>query len=49
METDNHLLDALDCRYVTKDEWKKVSRLTKRAIGATTNYIVYLKGPGRNH
>jgi four helix bundle protein len=49
METDNHLLDALDCEYVTKAEWEKVSKLVDRAIGATTKYIAYLKGPGRNH
>ena len=49
METDNHLLDALDCRYVSKAEWEEISKLIDRAIGATTNYIVYLKGPGRDH
>jgi hypothetical protein len=43
------MLDALDCQYITKDEWKKVSKLIDRAIGATTRYIVYLKGPGRDH
>jgi four helix bundle protein len=49
METDNHMVDALDMAYITKDEWKELSTLTNRAIGATTKYIVYLKGPGRNH
>src|SRR5262245_8267215 len=49
METDNHLIDALDCGYVTKDEWKKLSTMADRAIGATTKYIAYLKGPGRDH
>jgi four helix bundle protein len=48
-ETDNHLLDALDCQYVTQAEWEKLSKLVDRAIGATTKYILYLKGPGRNH
>jgi four helix bundle protein len=49
LETDNHMLDALDCRYVTRDEWERISKLIDRAIGATTKYIAYLKGPGRNH
>jgi len=49
METDNHIVDALDMAYITKDEWKELSALTNRAIGATTKYIVYLKGPGRDH
>ena len=47
VETDNHILDALDQQYVTKDEWKELTQLIDRAIGATTKYIVYLKGPGR--
>ena len=49
METDNHMVDALDLAYVTKDEWKELSQLISRAIGATTKYIVYLKGSGRDH
>ena len=49
METDNHLRDALDCRYVTKEEHTSLCRLVDRAIGATTKLIVYLKGKGRNH
>jgi len=49
METDNHLVDALDMAYITKEEWKELSELTNRAIGATTKYIIYLKGPGRGH
>ena len=49
VETDNHILDALDQQYVTKDEWKELTQLIDRAIGATTKYIVYLKGPGRFH
>ena len=49
METDNHMVDALDLAYVTKDEWRELSQLITRAIGATTKYIVYLKGPGRDH
>ena len=49
METDNHMLDAFDLLYITKDELKQLSQLINRAIGATTKYIVYLKGPGRNH
>jgi four helix bundle protein len=49
METDNHILDALDLKYVTRNEWMKLSQLTDRAIGAVTKYIAYLKGPGRDH
>jgi len=49
METDNHILDALDLKYVTRNEWKRLFQLTDRAIGAVTKYIAYLKGPGRDH
>jgi four helix bundle protein len=30
LETDNHMLDALDQQYVTKDEWKNLSLLIDR-------------------
>ena len=49
METDNHLKDALDLRYITNEERAKVCRLVDRAIGATTKLILYLKGRGRSH
>ena len=49
METDNHLKDALDLRYVTKEECLEVCHLVERTIGATTKLILYLKGRGRNH
>jgi four helix bundle protein len=48
-ETDNHLKDGLDLRYVSKEECANICRLADRAIGATTRLIVYLKGRGRNH
>src|SRR5262245_11374708 len=48
-ETENHLLDALEQGYVTKDEWKELSELADHAIRRTTKYIVYLKGRGRSH
>jgi len=42
METDNHLQDALDCRYITESEHRRLSSLAKRALAATTGLQSYL-------
>ena len=49
METHNHVIDALDQNYINDNDWENLDRLISRAIGATTNYIVYLKGRGRDY
>jgi four helix bundle protein len=42
METDNHLHDALDCRYITESDHKRLSSLAQRALAATTGLQSYL-------
>jgi four helix bundle protein len=50
METQNHLGDALDCKYVTAEKHDALFALADRAIGASTRLYQYLKtcktGPG---
>ena len=43
METQNHLGDALDSRYVTSEEHAALFTLADRAIGASTRLHQYLK------
>src|SRR5207247_100653 len=40
-ETDNHIHDAVDLRYIPVDECSRVCRLIARASGATTRLSVY--------
>jgi len=42
IETQNHLDDALDCRYLEPEEHVSLYRLADRTIGATTNLHRYL-------
>ena len=42
IETQNHLDDGLDCRYIDAEEHASLCRLADRAIGATTNLHRYL-------
>lgn len=42
-ETKNHILDAIKRGYVDKKERDELLLLAKRAIGATRNYLLYLK------
>ena len=41
-ETDNHLQDALDCRYVSETEHERLSTLARRALITTTRLQSYL-------
>jgi len=43
METQNHLGDALDSRYITPEEHAALFTLANRAIGASTRLHQYLK------
>jgi four helix bundle protein len=43
IETQNHLDDARDCRYITETEHADLLQLSNRAIGATTKLHQYLK------
>jgi four helix bundle protein len=43
IETQNHLDDALDAKYVTAEEHGEVFKLANRAIGATTRLLQYLR------
>ena len=43
METQNHLGDALDSRYITPEEHAALFKLADRAIGASTRLHQYLK------
>ncbi|HEY2152733.1 MAG TPA: four helix bundle protein [Vicinamibacterales bacterium] len=49
IETDNHLQDALDCRYLTPDEHERLSVLAVRAIKATTALQSYLRRSNAMH
>ena len=42
-ETRAHLLDAVDLRYITQEEYQEVSHLAGRAGKAITSLILYLK------
>ena len=42
-ETQNHLDDALDCEYLTREEHHALYALADRAIGATTKLHAYLE------
>jgi four helix bundle protein len=42
-ETQNHLDDALDCKYLTTAEHRDFYALADRAIGATTKLHTYLE------
>jgi four helix bundle protein len=43
IETQNHLDDALDCRYLSAEEHAALWKLADRAIGATTKLHQYLR------
>jgi four helix bundle protein len=43
METQNHLGDALDSKYITTEEHAALFKLADRAIGASTRLHQYLK------
>ena len=43
IETQNHLDDALDSRYLTQKEHDELFKLADRAIGAVTNLHRYLR------
>ncbi len=43
IETQNHLDDALDSRYLTQKEHDELFKLAGRAIGAVTNLHRYLR------
>ena len=49
IETQNHLKDGRDLRYLADTSCQDICGLADRAIGATTNLIKYLrhKSPGR--
>jgi hypothetical protein len=53
METQNHLGDARDSRYITNEEHDELFKLADRAIGASTRLHHYLKTckqwPGSKH
>ncbi len=42
IETDNHLQDALDCRYISASEHTRLTSLATRALTATTRLQSYL-------
>jgi hypothetical protein len=42
METQNHLGDALDCKYIPTEEAAALLKLADRAIGASTKLHRYL-------
>ena len=44
LETQNHLDDALDLKYLTSEQHADLFKLADRAIGATTKLHQYLKG-----
>jgi hypothetical protein len=43
IETQNHLDDALDCRYTTQKEHDELFKMADRAIGAVTDLHRYLR------
>ena len=47
-ETQNHLDDGLELRYLTSEEYSAESRLADRASGATTKLLLYLRKRGRS-
>jgi four helix bundle protein len=47
IETQNHLDDALDCRYINSTAHQDLVALANRAIGAVTNLHRYLRNSGR--
>jgi len=47
METQNHLDDALDCRYIVPAEHQELIALADRTIGAVTNLHRYLRSKGK--
>ena len=42
METDNHLLDALDSHYLVPSKYEQLAALARRALAATTRLQSYL-------
>ena len=42
-EVKNHLLDALKQKYITETEYAEMTRLARRAFGATSRWHQYLK------
>ena len=46
-ETDNHLRDARALKYLNDDELKRIRLLAKRAAGARTKLLLYLRGRGK--
>jgi four helix bundle protein len=53
IETQNHIGDALDSKYLTKEEHDELFTLADRAIGASTRLMQYLRTckewPGRGN
>ena len=47
-ETKNHLLHGKRVRYFTQEDFNKAFRLVKRALGATTRYLLYLESCGKD-
>ena len=47
-ETVNHLLKGKRRKYFAPDDFNKAFRLAKRAIGATTRYLLYLESCGKD-
>jgi len=43
VETENHLSDALDCKYLSKSEWQRMTDLAKEAQHATAGLRTYLR------
>jgi hypothetical protein len=48
METQNHLGDALDSRYITPEEHAVLFKLADRAIAASTRLLQYQEPRTRN-
>ena len=47
-ETVNHLLKGKRRKYFPPDDFNKAFRLAKRALGATTRYLLYLESCGKD-
>jgi four helix bundle protein len=43
VETENHLGDALDCKYLSPSEWQRLTNLAKEAQRATAGLRTYLR------
>ena len=46
-ETVNHLMKGKRRKYFAADDFNKAFRLAKRALGATTRYLLYLESCGK--